>query len=95
MEHCLLCGVPMASHDNAACAAKMAAWRPTGLRSASLLLSPPHARTRSRKRRLHFGRLQVYLEPRDLWIGVYVARDALYLCLLPVLVFRWTRRGAG
>lgn len=42
-------------------------------------------------RRLHVGRLAVYLEPRDLWIGAYVAIDAVYVCLLPVLVFRWTR----
>lgn len=42
--------------------------------------------------RLTIGRLQVYLEPRDLWIGVYVAEDAIYVCPLPLLVFRWTRR---
>ncbi|MGE5830694.1 MAG: hypothetical protein ACM30G_20350 [Micromonosporaceae bacterium] len=42
--------------------------------------------------RLTVGRLQVYLEPRDVWIGVYVAPDAIYVCPLPMLVFRWTRR---
>ena len=42
--------------------------------------------------RMTLGRLQVYVEPRDLWIGLYVARYAIYVCLLPLLVFRWTRR---
>src|SRR5215216_7063311 len=28
---CPLCGQPTGSHDDAACEAKMAAWRPTGL----------------------------------------------------------------
>ena len=41
--------------------------------------------------RLTLGRLQVYLEPRDLWIGAYLAEHALYLCPLPCLVLRWTR----
>lgn len=27
-------------------------------------------------RRLTLGQVQVYLEPRDAWAGVYVARDA-------------------
>lgn len=42
-------------------------------------------------RRLRFGRLAVYLEPRDVWIGVYVAPGAVYVCPLPLLVLRWTR----
>lgn len=37
-------------------------------------------------------RLRVYIEPRDLWIGVYVARDAVYVCPLPTIVIRWRRR---
>jgi hypothetical protein len=37
-------------------------------------------------------RLSVYLEPRDLWIGAYVAPHAVYVCPLPCLVFRWIRR---
>ncbi len=41
--------------------------------------------------RLRFGRLQVYVEPRDLWVGAYVAGDAVYVCPLPCLVLRWTR----
>jgi hypothetical protein len=43
-------------------------------------------------RRLRVGRLSVYIEPRDAWIGVYVARDAIYLLLVPLLVFRWQRQ---
>jgi hypothetical protein len=39
------------------------------------------------------GRLRVYIEPRDAWIGCYVSNDAVYVCPLPFLVFRWTRRG--
>jgi hypothetical protein len=42
-------------------------------------------------RRLRLGRLQVYIEPRDAWIGVYVAPDAVYVLLLPFLVLRWAR----
>lgn len=44
--------------------------------------------------RLTSGRLSIYIEPRDLWIGLY--RDpprALYFVLLPTLVFKWTRAG--
>lgn len=29
-------------------------------------------------KRFTLGRLQVYFEPRDLWIGVYVAEKAVY-----------------
>lgn len=41
--------------------------------------------------RLTLGRAQIYLEPRDAWVGVYVARDAIYVLLVPFLVFRWAR----
>lgn len=41
-------------------------------------------------RRLHLGRLSIYLEPRDVWVGVFVGPDAVYVCPLPLLVFRWT-----
>lgn len=40
------------------------------------------------------GRVEIYLEPRDLWIGVFIGRGgrhhggALYLCPLPMLVVR-------
>lgn len=43
-------------------------------------------------RRLRAGRLSVYVEPRDIWVGAYVAETAVYVCPLPLLVFRWTRR---
>lgn len=36
-------------------------------------------------------RISVYWEPRDLWVGIYVARDAIYICLLPTLVIRWRK----
>lgn len=42
-------------------------------------------------RRLTRGRLSVYLEPRDIWIGLYLSDTAFYICPLPLLVFRWRR----
>lgn len=42
-------------------------------------------------KRFHLGRLSVYVEPRDIWIGVYVATDAIYVCPLPLVVIRWSR----
>jgi hypothetical protein len=42
-------------------------------------------------RRLRVGRLAIYVEPRDAWVGAYVAPDAIYVCPLPFLVWRWTR----
>jgi hypothetical protein len=39
-------------------------------------------------------RLRIYLEPRDAWIGAYIAERAVYVCPLPFLVIRW-RRGSG
>lgn len=44
--------------------------------------------------RLRFGRLSAYIEPRDIWIGVYVAEAAVYVCPLPLLVVKWDRRKA-
>jgi len=44
-------------------------------------------------KRFKAGRLAVYIEPRDIWVGVYVAHDAVYVCPLPLLVFRWARHG--
>ena len=38
------------------------------------------------------SRLRVYFEPRDAWIGAYVAPKAVYVCPLPFLVIRWERR---
>ena len=43
------------------------------------------------KRRLRLGRLSVYVELRDVWVGAYIARDAIYVCPLPLLVLRWDR----
>jgi hypothetical protein len=37
------------------------------------------------------GRLKIYFEPVDVWIGVYIADDYFYVCPLPCLVFRWVR----
>lgn len=38
------------------------------------------------------GRLRIYLEPRDMWIGAYFSEDAIYVCVLPFLVARWERK---
>ena len=43
-------------------------------------------------RRLRLGRLSIYVDPRDIWLGVYVAPTAVYVCPLPLLVFRWEVR---
>ena len=43
------------------------------------------------RRRLRFGRVRLYIEPRDIWVGVYVAPDAVYICPLPLVVIRWDR----
>jgi hypothetical protein len=45
-------------------------------------------------KRLHLGRLSAYIEPRDIWVGVYVAPNAVYVCPLPLLVLKWERRQA-
>jgi hypothetical protein len=37
------------------------------------------------------GRAEVYLEPRDAWVGAYVAPDAVFLCPVPFLVIRVSR----
>lgn len=37
------------------------------------------------------GRIELYAEPRDAWIGAYIAPDAVYLCPLPFLVVRVSR----
>ena len=43
-------------------------------------------------RLLRCGRFSVVLEPRDLWIGLYVGPDAIYLTLIPCLPIRWARK---
>lgn len=36
---------------------------------------------------------QIYLEPRDWWIGLYIADTAFYLCPLPCVVIKiWRGR---
>jgi hypothetical protein len=37
------------------------------------------------------SRVQVYIEPRDAWVGVFVAVGAVYVCLLPFVVIRVDR----
>jgi hypothetical protein len=42
--------------------------------------------------RLYSGRrLALLFEPRDLWVGLYIAPAVYYLCLLPTLVLVWER----
>jgi hypothetical protein len=36
--------------------------------------------------------MRIYCEPRDLWVGVYVGPEAVYVCPLPCLVFKFPRR---
>jgi hypothetical protein len=36
-------------------------------------------------------RLRIYIEPRDAWIGAYIAEKAIYVCPVPFLVIRWDR----
>lgn len=43
---------------------------------------------------LHRGRFWLLAEPRDLWVGVYVAEKAVYVCLVPCVVVKWERRHA-
>jgi hypothetical protein len=37
-------------------------------------------------------RLRIYFYWRDLWLGLYVAPDAIYVCPLPTIVIRWQRK---
>lgn len=50
-------------------------------------MSPPDLSSH----RLRLGRLSVYIEPRDLWTGIYIAPSAVYVCPLPTLVLRVAR----
>jgi hypothetical protein len=36
-------------------------------------------------------RLRVLIEPRDLWVGAYISRDAVHVVPFPTVVFRWAR----
>lgn len=38
--------------------------------------------------------MQVYIEPRDWWIGYYRGDTHHYVCPLPCVVIRWRRRAA-
>jgi hypothetical protein len=35
--------------------------------------------------------MKIYFEPRDAWIGAYVAEKFIYICPLPFLVIRISR----
>lgn len=37
------------------------------------------------------SKVYAYFDPCDLWIGVYVSTEAVYVCILPTLVIRWSR----
>ena len=41
------------------------------------------------------GRLWLIVEPRDIWVGIYVADRAVYVCLVPCLVLKWERSRAA
>lgn len=43
-------------------------------------------------RRLRLGRVELYIEPRDIWVGAYIAPDAVYICPLPLVVIKVERR---
>jgi hypothetical protein len=45
----------------------------------------------NRRIQLFRGRLVAYIEPRDIWVGVYVAEDYVYVCPLPLCVIRIDR----
>lgn len=46
-------------------------------------------------RRFRLGRLAIYIEPRDAWVGLFVSPSAVYVLLVPFLVFRWDRSLGG
>lgn len=33
-------------------------------------------------------RARIYIEPRDIWVGVYVAEHAIYICPVPMVVIK-------
>jgi hypothetical protein len=41
--------------------------------------------------RLTIGKLSIYVEPRDLWVGAFIAPTAVYVCPVPMLVLKWSR----
>lgn len=40
---------------------------------------------------VEFWRLRLYIEPRDAWVGAFVAPHAVYVCPVPCVVIRWQR----
>jgi len=38
------------------------------------------------------GRLSVRINLRDWWVGVFIAKTHIYVCPLPCVVLRWTRK---
>lgn len=40
---------------------------------------------------LRHYRPHLLLEWRDIWVGVYVGKDAVYVCLIPCVVLKWCR----
>jgi hypothetical protein len=36
--------------------------------------------------------IYVYREPADKWVGLYSTETHRYLCLLPTIVIKWSRR---
>ena len=41
---------------------------------------------------LHRGRFWLIFEPRDVWLGVFIAPKAVYVCVVPCLPVKWERR---
>jgi hypothetical protein len=37
------------------------------------------------------GRMEMYLEWRDIWVGAFISPDAVYICPLPLCVIRISR----
>jgi hypothetical protein len=40
------------------------------------------------------GKIQIYIEPRDLYIGYYRGLDNHFVCVLSTLVIYWLRKAA-
>jgi hypothetical protein len=41
--------------------------------------------------RLHVGKVQIYFDFKDWWIGYYRGEFSSFVCPIPTLVFRWYR----
>lgn len=81
------CGLHDYGVDSAGCACPGSDYRPVMLD----LVEEVESLRSALPRRLTMGRLSIYLEPRDAWIGVYVAANAVYVCPVPFVVVRWRR----